>query len=311
MTLSQLEYVLAVDKHRNFARAADECGVTQPTLSMQLKKLEGDLGIMLFDRSRQPVVPTSAGERIMESIREMHQLSKQIKIIVKEEVSEVKGKLRLGIIPTIAPYLLPLMLHRLQKDYPFVELEIEELNTESLIAKLRKNELDAGIAATPLDEAGIIEKELYFEPFVAYASESHPLLKLKSLNIKDIPLDELWLLGEGHCFRDQVMNLCRKQNQLPNHSMIQLKAGSIETLQRLVEFHKGVTLLPQLAIQGFGDEKTQLLRYFKSPEPVRQVSLLSRRHDLHKPILEALKKSILESVPKSFLKRDKQEIIPL
>lgn len=310
MTLTQISYVLAVDKHRHFARAAEACFVTQPTLSMQIRKLEEELGALLFDRSRQPVIPTNAAQKILPLMREMHALGSSIPAILAENKLELQGLVRLGVIPTIAPYLLPGMISYLRTCCPLLQLDVEEVTTSELISRLRRNELDAGIAATPLDENGIIEMPLYTEPFVAFASAEHPLLAKRSLRIEDIPVNELWLLSEGHCFRNQVMNLCKKQDSGPDSRKVHLKAAGLETLQRMVEQHSGVTLLPQLSTIDFDDSRMQLLRYFKSPEPVRQVSLLSQRPDLHHRVLEALSDAVKHIVPASFLESGKS-VVPL
>jgi len=309
MTLTQIEYVLAVEKHRHFARAADACFVTQPTLSMQIKKLEEELGVVLFDRSRQPVIPTLAAQKVLSLMREIHTLGNTIPSILNESRVELQGLLRLGVIPTIAPYLLPEVISTLQEWHPLLELDIEELTTEVLISRLRRNELDAGLAATPLGESGITEIPLFNEAFVAFASQGNALLKKRSLTIEDIPVDELWLLSEGHCFRNQVMNLCKKQDKDASRK-VHLKAAGLDTLQRMVEKHQGVTLLPQMATLEFDERKMDLLRYFKSPEPVRQVSLLSLRPELHHRVLQTLGDAVKANVPASFLESGKS-VVPL
>lgn len=311
MTLTQLDYVLAVYKHRNFARAAEACFVTQPTLSMQLRKLEEELNTVLFDRSKQPVVPTEAAELIIDDIRQMHALSRQIKDAISVSEGELRGILRLGIIPTVAPYLLPLLLDGLHLQYPGIRLEVEELTTSALLEKLRSDELDAGIAATPLSVPGIRETPLYYEPFVVYADVNHEILKQKQVKLDELPIQDLWLLGEGHCFRNQVMNLCRKQDLQDHTSRVQLKAGSIETLQRLVEFHRGITLLPELATRGFSIERKQLIRHFKTPQPVREISLLSHRSGLNRKLTAALVETMQKVVPISYLKNDPSQVVPL
>jgi LysR family hydrogen peroxide-inducible transcriptional activator len=311
MTLTQLEYLIAVDTHRHFARAADACFVSQPTLSMQLKKLEEELGIALFDRGKQPVVPTDAALRILDEARQMVQLSKRIKEQVRDSSEEVQGLLRIGFIPTVAPYLLPLFLGEFQARHPRVELEIEEITTENLIRKLQRDELDAGIAATPLPESNLHEQPLYFEPFVAYVAKGDPLLKKSAIRIADINLSQLWLLAEGHCFRSQVLNLCQLQDTAGNDIHVHLKAGSIETLKGLVEHNAGVTLLPELATRGFSDEQRDQLRYFKTPEPVREVSLITRRQVVKQRLTEALAACISHVIPEKYKSPQKNTIIPI
>ena len=311
MTLTQLEYLMAVDTHRHFARAAEACFVSQPTLSMQLKKLEDELGVPLFDRGKQPVVPTDAALRILDEARQMIQLGKRIKEQVRDSTEELNGVLRLGFIPTIAPYLLPALLGEFRATYPRVELEIEEITTENLIQKLKRDELDAGIAATPLPESGLHEHPLYYEPFVAYVGDENPLLKKSSIRIADINLNELWLLAEGHCFRSQVMNLCAMQDTTSNDVHIHLKAGSIETLKGLVEYNAGVTLLPELSTRGFSDEQREHLRYFKTPEPVREVSLITRRQVVKQRLTEAFSACVLKVIPEKYKSPAKSNIVPI
>ena len=204
MTITQLHYVLAVAEHRNFTLAAEKCFVTQPTLSMQIQKIEDELGVLIFDRSKKPIQLTDIGE------------------------------FRLGIIPTIMPTLLPMFLTNFIKKYPKVQLIIEELNTEDIIFKLNNGHLDAAIAATPLHEEKIKEIVLYFEPFVAYIPEHHNHFAKKEIQIEDLDVDELLLLQDGHCFRDSVLNLC-KRNTDDKRSHFQLESGSFETLIKLAD----------------------------------------------------------------------------
>jgi LysR family hydrogen peroxide-inducible transcriptional activator len=311
MTLTQIEYLIAVDTHRHFARAAEACFVSQPTLSMQLKKLEDELGVALFDRGKQPVVPTDAAIRILDEARQMVQLGKRIKEQVRDSSEELHGLLRIGFIPTVAPYIIPLFLGEFQTLYPKVELEIEEVTTANLIAKLKRDELDAGIAATPLPESGLHEQPLFYEPFVAYLSANEALMKKASITIADINLARLWLLAEGHCFRSQVLNLCQKQDANSDTIQVHLKAGSIETLKGLVENNGGMTLLPELATRNFSDEQRDHLRYFKTHEPVREISLITRRQVVKQRLTEALSKTILNVIPQKYISPEKGNIIAI
>ena len=208
MTLTQLDYIVAVDTFRHFATAADACHITQPTLSMQIQKLEDELGVLIFDRSKQPVVPTETGVALLTQAREVLRTARRIPEIVSESKNELRGDLRIGIIPTLAPYLLPYFIGEFIGNYPDVSVRIEEFMTEQIVERLRTGLIDVGMVVTPLGETGIAELPLFREPFVVYAAENHTLLQHETVTAADLQTDGLWLLTEGHCFRDQVANLC-------------------------------------------------------------------------------------------------------
>lgn len=211
ITLTQLEYIVEVAKKQSFGLAAQSCFVTQPTISMQINKLEEELGVILFDRSKKPVQLTPIGRKIIQQARLALQEVSRIEELVHIEKGEVEGELKLGVIPTLAPYLLPLFLETFVKKYPKVDLIIEELQTQSIIDKLKEDSLDAGILVTPLNIKGIAEKHLFYEPFIVYIPAQHPLHKLEKFSEKDLSLSDIWLLNEGHCFREQAMDLCKKR----------------------------------------------------------------------------------------------------
>ena len=208
ITLTQLEYVIAVDEHRHFATAAERCCVTQPTLSMQIKKLEEDLGVVIFDRSRQPVVPTDIGGRLIEQARLVIAATRRMEEIINEDRQEVAGSLKIGIIPTLAPYLLPIFIGDYIRKYPAVKVEVEELVSEEIIRRLKRDTLDAGIFVTPYRDDKIVGRPVFYEQMLVYAHPGHELLRKRTLEVADIATPELWMLGDGHCFRDQVVNLC-------------------------------------------------------------------------------------------------------
>jgi LysR family hydrogen peroxide-inducible transcriptional activator len=311
MTLTQLEYLVAVDTHRHFGRAADACFVTQPTLSMQLKKLEETLGVVLFDRGKQPVEPSEAALRILPIAREMLELRRTMMALVRESDADASGVLRMGIIPTLAPYLLPLFLPRFSREYPKVLLEIQERTTEQILEGLRTGTLDAGLMATPLEVRSLDEWPLFYEPFVAYLPGDHKLRRKKTLSMPDLNPNELWLLDEGHCFRNQVLNLCGKHGETSAQGNISLKAGSIETLRALVEQDAGSTLLPELATLQFSPRQRNALRYFRSPEPVREISLVARKGGLDARLNRILGETIIQAVPERYRSGQTGKIIPL
>ena len=297
MNLQQLEYILAVDKHRHFARAAESSFVTQPTLSMMIQKLEDELGIKIFDRSRQPVVPTAEGEEILAMARRILSEVSLMKEYTAELKGEVSGTLHLGIIPTLAPYLLPLFIKPLAEKHPQLTLYIKEMVTDEIINKLHSGELDMGILATPLHEAGLEEHPLFYEEFLAYASRNEKLRKKKYLAPQQIDPSQLWLLEEGHCLRNQVLNLCElKKKEIPAQNL-HYEAGSIETLINLVDKYEGITIIPKLAAQELSATQQKNLIPFTEPRPSREVSLVIREGYPRKKVLESVREEIDKAVP--------------
>lgn len=310
MTIVQLQYVLAVDKLRHFAAAADYCHVTQPTLSMQLLKLEHELGVKLFDRSKQPVIPTESGKDIIAQARRILSEVEEMQNIVDHKHGSHTGELKVGIIPTLAPYLLPLFVQSFTQKYPSVKLTVHEMTTESIISRLRDGRLDVAILVTPLNEKGIGERVLFYEKLVAYVSRKNSLYKKQYLLSKDIDPRKLWLLEEGHCFRSQIMNLCELQKAGKENSFFEYEAGSIETLRRMVEVNDGITILPELATVDLRPSQLQLLREFKKPAPMREVSIVVHRDFVKKKLVDIFEKEIIASIPEK-IKKNKGEIIPI
>ncbi len=296
MNLQQLEYIAAVDATRHFVTAAERCFVTQATLSMMIKKLEEELGVRIFDRSKHPVVPTETGEKLILQAKIVLQEVSRMKEIVQEEKGEVKGALKLGIIPTLAPYLLPLFMRSFLKQYPLVTLQVYEMMTENAIRKLQQNELDIAILATPLNQPSLREEPLFYEQFVVYASSGEKLMKKKYLLADDIDVNRLWLLEEGHCLRTQVINLCELKKREKAVHQFDFETGSIETLKKFVDTYQGVTILPELALKDLKPEQRDNIRFFKSPAPVREISLVTYRHFVKKRLVEVLKEAILNSL---------------
>jgi LysR family transcriptional regulator, hydrogen peroxide-inducible genes activator len=300
ITLTQLSYIAAVSQTRNFGLAAKACFVSQPTLSMQIQKLEDDLGVILFDRSKKPVEPTVIGQTIVAQAQIVLQEVRRIDELIKAEKGEISGDFKLGIIPTLAPYLLPLFLEKFTTNYPRVNLIVEELQTQQITQKLNEDRIDAGILVTPLNCKGIVERPVFHEPFVAYLSTNHPLQSLTEVSDKDLSLDDLWLLNEGHCFRDQAIEICKKtRGKNVKRKNLVFESGNLETLKRLVDKKFGYTLLPALAILGMpATEQKKKIRVFKSPVPIREVSIVYSRSYLKKSIIEALYKEVASSLPK-------------
>lgn len=291
MTITQLKYVLAVAEYKNFTQAAEHSYVTQPTLSMQIQKLEEELGVTIFNRKKKPIQLTAIGEQIIQQARLIVDESVRINDIVDQQKGYIGGEFKLGIIPTIMPTLLPFFLKTFMKKYPKVKLVIEELTTEELMKKLSDGHLDAGIAATPLENEAIKERPLYYEPFVGFLSDSHRLYGKQHIVESDLDLDDILLLEEGHCFKNSVINLCQNKNQQINQPF-QLESGSISTLIKLSKEGLGMTLLPYLHTLELTEEDKQLLRPFDGTVPAREVSLIYHKSQLKMQLLEALKSTI-------------------
>lgn len=308
MTLVQLEYIVAVDTYRSFVNAAEKCFVTQPTLSMQIQKLEEFLNVKIFDRSKQPIIPTEIGSQIIAQARIVLQENKKIKEIISSQQQDVVGELKIGIIPTIAPYLLPEVIALMLEKYPDLKLLIWEYTTEDIIHHLKTGVIDCGILATPLADANINEIPLYYENFVSYISKNSKLFKKKSIDANDLEDENIWLLNEGHCMRSQVLNICRstKNNRLQS---LTYNTGSVETLIRMVDINDGATLLPELALGELSAKQLNKVRNFKSPEPVREISLVTHKNFIKKRMLNALKEEILAIIPKAMKQRKKKDVI--
>ena len=309
ITLTQLEYIVAVDEYRHFATAADKCFVTQPTLSMQIKKLEDDLGVIIFDRSRQPVVPTDIGYKLIEQARTVLASTQRIKEIINEEKQEVAGTLKIGIIPTLAPYLLPIFIGDYIRRYPGVQVEVEELVSEEIIKRLKKDMLDVGIFVTPFHDEKIVERPVFYEEMLVYAHPDHELLKKKDVEIQDIATPEIWMLGDGHCFRDQVVNLCDMHETQHKNLPFEFESNSLETLMKIVDREGGFTLIPELATQDMTEEKKKQVRSFTTYTPLREVSAIYSRHYAKQRLIDLLCEDIKRVVPPRMLKKERGKIV--
>ncbi|MGI8508061.1 MAG: LysR substrate-binding domain-containing protein [Gemmatimonadaceae bacterium] len=303
VTLTQLLYAAAVDTHRHFGRAADACNVSQPTLSIQLHKLEKALGVTLFDRSRSPVVPTDTGRILVEQARLVLRETMRLTDLCDTAAGLVTGELRLGVIPTLAPYLLPRVVEILAQRHPDLELVVEERVTESILDGLRSDTLDAALVASRIGVPDIIENTLFREPFFGYVGSSHRLAKRGQLTVSDLSLNDLWLLSDGHCMRTQVVSLCQQRTRKHQPGMreagagigtgcaraVRFESGNLETLKRLVERGVGMTLLPALAAADLSSNaQRRLLATFANPVPSRDVRLIRRRAHLRQHLVSAV-----------------------
>jgi len=297
MTLQQLEYVLALEKTRHFVRAAEMCGVTQPTLSAMIQKLEDELDCKIFDRSRQPIEVTEIGNSIIQQAQVIIYQSNQLKETVKSEKDNLSGTLNLAVIPTIAPYLLPHFIAKFKSLYPEITLKVNEMHTSTIIEKLRVAEIDMAILSTPLDDPKILEVPLYYERFVAYISPNEPIYSRTEMSATDMPLDKLWVLEEGHCLRNQIFNFC-VEKPVQNSTY---EAGSIGTLVRIVDVNGGYTVIPELHVDLLSEEQKKNLREIVKPEATREISVVIRHDFVREGILNAVAECIKEIIPSHML----------
>lgn len=299
MTIQQLEYILAVDHYRHFAKAAEHCRVTQPTLSAMIQKLEDELGVKLFDRTMQPVCPTRVGEKVIAQARTILAQASQVKDIIQEEKCSLSGTFRLGVLPTIAPYLLPRFFPQLMEKHPELDIRVTEMKTHQIREALHKGEIDAAILASLLEDAALSEEILFYEQFFGYVSRKEPLFKHEVIRTADITGERLWLLDEGHCFRDQLVRFCQME-AVKLHQMA-YRLGSMETFMRMVESGKGITFIPELAVSQLSAGQQELVRPFAIPRPTRAIVLTTNKDFIRTSLLSVLKDEIRASVPKEML----------
>ena len=309
MTLTQLEYIVALDTHRHFGTASEKCFVTQPTLSMQIQKLEEELGVKIFDRTKQPVIPTEIGARLIAQARVVLRESQLIRQMIDDQKDMLTGELRIGIIPTLAPYLLPHLYKNMRARYPQLTLLVKETITEEVIHELKNNRLDCGIVVTPLKDPSIKEDILFYEELFVYVSRKNALVDKKYVLANEIDPNQLWLLEEGHCFRSQVLNLCELRKSSDFH--FKYETGNMETLKRMVDRSDGITILPELAVMEFSKAQLKLVKKLKEPSPAREVSLVTHRDHIKTKVIRALKDEILHIVPKPMQKLQNKKVVEI
>jgi len=296
MTLTQLRYAVAVDDHRSFSLAAEHCLVTQPSLSQQIKKLERELGVLIFDRSTNPVRPTDVGRGVIRQARQVLGEMERLRALVSGE-GEVTGELHVGVLPTLAPRILIHFLTELTARHPGLRLRVAEKQTDGIMEGLQSGELDAGLLATPVDKPNLMERHLFREPFLAYLSPEHRLASSKRIQADQLRRDDLWLLREGHCLRDQVLDLCTEVGwDEAEPPALRFESGNIQTLMRLVDVNGGMTLLPGLAAHGMTETQRRFVRPFSEPCPFRTLRLVHRRTSVKEVVLEAFAEGFLALV---------------
>lgn len=297
MTLTQLSYVTAVDKYKNFGIAAQHCKVTQPTLSMQIQKLEDEIGVILFDRSEHPIRTTKLGEVLIKQAKVILREALKFDEMIIEEKDEAHGEIKIGVIPTLAPYLIPLFLKDFMQSNPFLKIAIEELQTDQIIQKLDDSELDMGLLVTPIEHEGLHSEPIFYEPFLAYVSEKSSLAKKNNIDQKDLNSNELWLLTDGHCFREQSLLICKNRKKTTDQNKnLTFESSSLETLKKMIDQENGFTLLPFLATMDLLNSKK--LKEFVHPVPTREVSVIYSSYFRKNKIKHNLVQSIRRNLPK-------------
>ncbi len=312
ISLVQLEYVLALSTHGSFVAAAEHCHVTQPTLSMQLKKMEEELGVLLFDRSKQPLMPTYVGAKVVEQARATLHEAHKIREIVQESQGVVKGELHIGIIPTLSPYLLPLFIGEFSRKYPGVQLQVQDLQTEEILSRIKKDLLDVAILVTPTRDPAVVEKALFYEEFYAYL---HPdIARQKSGNaieIEELLENRLWMLQEGNCFRNQTFNLCGMNQLRYKDLQFRYESGNLHTIIKMVEHEGGATLIPQLAANDLPEKAKEQLKFIGRNHPVREVSLVYSRKFAKIGLIQKLEEELLHSLPQEVLRNPSKNIVEI
>lgn len=299
MNLQQLEYILAVDELRHFAKAAEFCNVTQPTLSMMIQKLEEELGTRIFDRSFQPVQPTPIGKKIIEQARNTVHQASLLKDLVKEESKSMSGVFRIAVLPTIAPYLLPRFFPELMEEYSMLDIRVMEMKTKDCLAALQEGSVEAAVIAGSAEGKEFNSVPLYYESFYGYVSQRDPLYKKEMIRSSEISGEKLWLLDEGHCFRDQLMRFCQLKSA--QSCQIAYKLGSMGTFMRMVESGQGMTFIPGLALLQLNEEQKKLVRPFAIPRPTRQIHIVTRTDFIRYSVLSMLIEKIRGAVPVEML----------
>ena len=305
MTLQQLEYIVAVYRTRHFVKAAEACGVTQPTLSAMIQKLEAELDVKLFERSSQQVMPTAIGKVVVEQAWKVLNRARKLKDIVAEEKKALTGTFRLGILPTIAPYLLPRFFPRLMRENSSLEIRVVEMKTAYIRRAIDRGEIDAAVMVDTGDLDDYALTTLFYEQFLAYVSPSDQLSAKKSIKTSDLSNELLWLLDEGHCFRDQLVKYCQLKAAKTSQSAYSL--GSIETFMRIVENGQGVTFIPELATMQLTPTQKELVRPFAIPIPTREVVMATSKAFVRQSLLNMIVGQIRNSVPEKMLKLNNTE----
>jgi LysR family hydrogen peroxide-inducible transcriptional activator len=310
ISLIQLEYLVALDQHRHFVNAAKASFVTQPTLSMQIKKLEEELGVLLFDRSKQPIIPTDAGKLIIEQAKKILRETRKIEDILLSYQGKISGDLTMGIIPTVSSFLVPHLLGNFSKAYPEVSLHIKELHTDQIIKLLDNDHLDVGILATPLHIDALDERPVFYEKFMLYLNPNHKAYGKRPLLPEDLMDDKLWLLSQGNCFRNQSVNLCALHDKMDNNTF-DYESGSLDTLKKIVDIEGGATVLPEWASYDLCKDNVKNLHALENDETVREISIVYSRNFAKSRLIDTLEEMIKKSVPPQLISKRGNKVMEI
>lgn len=305
----QLEYVIALATYGNFKIASEHCFVTQPTMSMQIKKMEQDLGVLLFDRSKQPVIATPVGQIVIDQARIILSERDKLTEIVATHQNEIQGELHLGVIHSIAPFLLPLFIMELHQNYPQLHVHVHEMITEDLIQALRMETIDVAILVTPVDYKQIITTPIYYEEIAVYVSPNHHFYTLESIPEKLLDGEDMWMLREGHCFRDQTLNLCSNPHRSLKNKRFTFETGSIETLIKMVDLQGGYTLIPEMVISNISPEKRDQIKWIEGEAKMREVSIATYRNYAKLRLVKILENTIQTAIPSRMLSRKSGQVV--
>lgn len=309
MTIAQLKYIISLARYDSYVKAAEKSNVTQPALTIQVKKLEEEFGLILFDRSKKPVVPTEMGEQLLVQAKKIIQEVKKMEDMAESFASEISGQLTVGVIPTVAPYLIPVFIDQFNESYPEINLLIREGTTEQIIKDLKEGDIDAGIIATPVHYKGIDARPLFYEKFFLYVSEKHPLYQDEFIDIENLSVEDLWLLVEGNCFRNQVEYLCNKGREYRFGDNFRYESSSIESLRRIVEHRQGITFLPELATLSIPVEQEDMIKSIKGQVPVREISIIMIPPYIKRRLVDKLADEILVNIPSYMKKKPDGKVI--
>jgi len=304
MTLNQLKYAIELEKKGSFKKAADSLEISQPALSLQIQKLEEELGIILFDRKSSPIQTTDDGKLFIVRAEEIISGVDNLSAFVTEKKRDFGGLLKVGVIPTLAPYLIPLFVKDLQKDYPDLELDFQELITENIIKEVRNGSLDAGIISTPIKVYGIKHDVLFYEKFFLYVSETRE--NTKHIDLQTIEYNKLWILNEGNCFRDQINDFCNV-NEINKNKKFIFKSNSIDALIRMVDTVGGMTILPELTTLVLSEEQENRIGILENK--AREISIITRQIEYKSRFIEKLTEYIKKNIPKPLLTNTNLEIV--
>ncbi|MCG6190422.1 hydrogen peroxide-inducible genes activator [Maribellus maritimus] len=309
MNFTQLEYLKELYIQGSFSLAARHLKITQPALSLQIQKLEEEIGFTLLDRTKRPLQFTEEGKYFYHKSIDILKMVEELKQTSFELSEEVKGNVQVGIIPTLAPYLVPLFINELNRSYPDLQIEVTEFKTEDIISKLKLGDLDCGILSTPVSAGGVLFEALFYERFYAYISEDHQLFDRKKINIDELSEEEIWYLEEGNCFQNQVNSICKINYQKKTSQNLIYRSSSIESLRRIVENKNGITFLPELATINIPSELEELIKEFSGEQPVREISLVVSKNYSKKRQIAALKKVILDSIPQRMINQPESWVV--